>query len=85
MFGKKEYKSTSKINYAFMKANAMSDLAERYVKNDNHKRAVRCTIDFETLRVKAWDTVFELYPFLKGKKLTHKLQDKVIVVNKDTK
>ncbi len=69
-FMKKEYKATSQIRYAFSKHRAMLKLAECYVEQDKHDRAVKAFIDAEILSGKAWDVVYSLYPFLDNEKIS---------------
>lgn len=59
---RKEYKTTSVIDYAFIKHYAMEKLAHTYVAINNHQRAAKAFIDSEILLTKAWDKVHELYP-----------------------
>ena len=60
-------KCTSKIKYQFIKYASLDRLAKEYVKQDKHNRAVKTFNDSETARVKFWDSVYSLYPALKGK------------------
>lgn len=75
---KKEYKTTAKIRYAFIKSTAMQKLAECYVENDKHDRAVKAFIDYDILLKKAWGNVYELYPALKDKSLRHDHANKIV-------
>ncbi len=79
---RKKYKTTSKIEYAFNKYIAMDKLTFKYVHADNHDRAVRAQIDTQILLRKAWELVYDLYPNLKDKDITHKPVEKEIIINK---
>lgn len=80
----KEYKTTSKIDYAFIKCNAMERLANIYVAMDKHARAVTTFTESERLRVKAWNFVYELYPGLKdGTAFTYFRYEHVIRIAKE--
>ena len=83
MFKRKEYKTTSKIRYAFMKAEARKKLGEFYVICDKHNRAVQTFEEVEIINQKAWDAVYELYPKLKGKNITYKSQNKFVIFIND--
>lgn len=76
----KRYRTTTKIDRLFQKANAYWNLAEMYVKEDNHKRAKKIVLDAEIEKQRAWDAVYELYPSLKGYNLNYNDSDKEIVI-----
>lgn len=77
---KKKYKTTSKIEYAFIKYRSRRFLAERYVFYDRHNRAVKTFEEAEALSRKAWETVFKLYPSLRGNPLRHSPDFKEILI-----
>lgn len=51
----------------FVKLHAREALAEAYISNDNHNRAVKAFEEAEAIRLNAWGLVYELYPKLKDK------------------
>jgi len=81
VFKQKQYLATSKIRYAFMKYNSLVKLAEMYVKHDKHDRAKQTMEEAMQKEIKAWELVHEIYPKLKGKKLTFSHYDKKITVD----
>lgn len=75
---KKEFKTTSKIDYGFTKYQAREKLAKAYVEADKHDRAVKAFNDAEILMMKAWENVYELYPKLRSETLVHHQYEHVV-------
>lgn len=77
---KKKYIITAKINRLFMKTAAYEDLISRYVKENNHERAVECSEKCNFYGQKTWDEVFRVYPELKEKETSFNIATKTLTV-----
>lgn len=77
---KKKYEITAKINGLFMKTAAYNDLTDRYVKENNHERAVECSEKYTFYGQKTWDEVFRVYPELKEKETSFNIATKTLTV-----
>ena len=68
----KEYAIPDDVSNLFAEANAMEGLRDCYVKRPfGYKKAKKCAIASEIVTREAWKMVYNLYPELRNKSISH--------------
>jgi len=80
MKNKKEYELPEVIKQLQDKRVGLIKLRELYIRLPfGYKKAVKCSQDTETTRRYFWESVFNLYPELKGKHISYDAEDGITI------